>query len=137
MLAPGDRFLLGVDLVKDPAVLEAAYNDAAGITAEFNRNMLHVLNAELDARIPVEAFEHVAVYNRELARVEMWLRARRPLTLRFPPWSWRSASRPARRCAPRSRASSPGRWSSGSWAPPALRWSPGTRTTATASPARS
>jgi L-histidine N-alpha-methyltransferase len=83
-LASGDRFLLGVDLVKDPAELEAAYDDAAGITAAFNRNMLHVLNAELGARIPVEAFEHVAVYNRELARVEMWLRAGRPLTLRFP-----------------------------------------------------
>jgi L-histidine N-alpha-methyltransferase len=83
-LLPGDRFLLGVDLVKERAVLEAAYDDAAGVTAEFNRNMLHVLNAELGAGIPVEAFEHVAVYDRGRARVEMWLRARRRLTLRFP-----------------------------------------------------
>jgi L-histidine N-alpha-methyltransferase len=83
-LAPGDRFLLGVDLVKERAVLEAAYDDAAGVTAEFNRNMLHVLNAELGAGIPVEAFEHVAVYNQTEARVEMWLRAGRQLTLRFP-----------------------------------------------------
>ncbi len=82
-LAPGDRFLLGVDLVKERSVLEAAYDDAAGVTAEFNRNMLHVLNAELEAGIPVEAFEHVAVYDRTLSRVEMWLRAREPLTLRF------------------------------------------------------
>jgi L-histidine Nalpha-methyltransferase len=83
-LRPGDRFLLGVDLVKDSAVLEAAYDDAAGVTAEFNRNMLHVLNRELDADIPVEAFDHVAVYDEAAERIEMWLRARRPLTLRFP-----------------------------------------------------
>ena len=83
-LRPGDRFLLGVDLVKDRATLLAAYDDAAGVTAEFNRNMLHVLNAALDARIPVEAFEHVARYDEALARMEMWLRARRPVTMRFP-----------------------------------------------------
>ncbi len=83
-LLPDDRLLLGLDLVKDTAELEAAYDDAAGVTAEFNRNMLHVLNRELDASIPVEGFEHVAVYDEALARVEMWLRAHRQLTLRFP-----------------------------------------------------
>ena len=82
-LKPDDRFLLGVDLVKERRVLEAAYDDEAGVTAQFNRNMLHVLNAELDAGIAVDAFEHVAVYNQRLARVEMWLRAREPVTMRF------------------------------------------------------
>jgi L-histidine N-alpha-methyltransferase len=83
-LRPGDRFLLGVDLVKDPAVLRAAYDDAAGVTAEFNRNLLRVLNRDLHAGIPVDAFEHVAVYDFELARIEMRLRALRDLTVSFP-----------------------------------------------------
>lgn len=83
-LRPGDRFLLGVDLVKDPAVLQAAYDDAAGVTAEFNRNLLRVLNRELGAAIPVDAFEHVAVYDPEKSRIEMRLRALRDLTVEFP-----------------------------------------------------
>ena len=83
-LRPGDRFLLGVDLVKDPAVLLAAYDDAAGVTAEFNRNLLRVLNRELGAAIPLDAFEHVAVYDAGLERIEMHLRALRKLTVRFP-----------------------------------------------------
>ena len=83
-LRPDDRFLLGVDLVKDPKVLRAAYDDAAGVTAEFNRNMLRVLNRELDAGIPVDAFEHVAVYDPDRARIEMRLRALRDLTVVFP-----------------------------------------------------
>ena len=83
-LHDGDRFLLGVDLVKPRAPLEAAYNDAAGVTAEFNRNLLHVLNRELDADIPVAAFDHVAFYDERHARMDLRLRARRPLTVRFP-----------------------------------------------------
>jgi L-histidine Nalpha-methyltransferase len=83
-LRPDDRFLLGVDLVKDPAVLEAAYDDAAGVTAEFNRNMLRVLNRQLGADIPLDAFEHVAVYDPDHARIEMRLRALRDLTVTFP-----------------------------------------------------
>jgi L-histidine N-alpha-methyltransferase len=83
-LRPDDRFLLGVDLVKDPKVLQAAYDDGAGVTAEFNRNMLGVLNRELDAGIPVDAFEHVAVYDADQARIEMRLRALRDLTVTFP-----------------------------------------------------
>src|SRR6266536_406146 len=83
-LAGGDRFLLGVDLVKDRAVLEAAYDDKAGVTAEFNRNVLRVLNRELHARIPLDAFEHVAFYDAEKAWIEMRLRARRALTVRLP-----------------------------------------------------
>ncbi len=83
-LAASDHFLLGVDLVKDRGTLEAAYNDAAGITAEFNRNMLRVVNRELHADIPVDAFQHVAFYDDELAWIEMRLRADRQLTITFP-----------------------------------------------------
>jgi L-histidine N-alpha-methyltransferase len=78
LLRPGiDHLLLGTDLVKDPAVLEAAYDDAAGVTAEFNRNVLRVINRELDADFDVEAFEHVAFFDREREWIEMRLRAQR------------------------------------------------------------
>jgi L-histidine Nalpha-methyltransferase len=73
---PGDRFLLGVDLRKDAATLEAAYDDAAGVTAEFNRNMLRVLNRTLGADFDPDAFEHVAFYDRAEHRIEMHLVAR-------------------------------------------------------------
>jgi L-histidine N-alpha-methyltransferase len=81
---PGDRFLLGVDLVKDPATLEAAYDDAAGVTAAFNRNVLRVLANELGAPLPVQAFEHVARYNQDEARIELHLRASKDLLLELP-----------------------------------------------------
>jgi L-histidine N-alpha-methyltransferase len=68
--------LLGTDLVKDPAVLEAAYDDAQGVTAEFNRNVLHVINRELGGDFDPGAFEHVAFYDREHEWIEMRLRAR-------------------------------------------------------------
>ena len=71
----GDRFLLGTDLVKDPARLISAYDDAAGVTAEFNRNVLHVLNRELGADFDPSEFEHVAKWNADEHRIEMWLRA--------------------------------------------------------------
>ncbi len=74
-LQPGDGLLLGADLVKSPARLEAAYDDAAGVTAEFNRNVLRVINRELDADFVVERFTHVARYNAAAAQVEMYLRA--------------------------------------------------------------
>jgi L-histidine N-alpha-methyltransferase len=74
-----DSVLIGTDLVKDPAVLEAAYNDSAGITAAFNRNMLAVVNRELDADFDLDAFEHVAFYDREQEWIEMRLRALRSL----------------------------------------------------------
>jgi L-histidine Nalpha-methyltransferase len=77
-LRPEDALLLGTDLVKDPAVLEAAYNDSAGVTAAFNRNLLAVINRELDADFDVDAFEHVAFYDREQEWIEMRLRALRP-----------------------------------------------------------
>jgi L-histidine N-alpha-methyltransferase len=72
-LGPDDRFLLGVDLIKDPAVLEAAYNDARGITADFNLNMLDVLNRELGTDFDREAFRHRAVWSAERHRMEMHL----------------------------------------------------------------
>jgi L-histidine Nalpha-methyltransferase len=80
LLGPQDHLLLGTDLVKDPAVLEAAYDDAEGVTAEFNRNVLRVLNRELDADFEPEDFEHVAVFDAEHEWIEMRLRARREHT---------------------------------------------------------
>ena len=79
---PGDYLLLGTDLVKDVDVLEAAYDDAAGVTAEFNRNVLHVLNRELDADFPTELFEHVAFFDPDHEWIEMRLRARRACHVR-------------------------------------------------------
>jgi L-histidine Nalpha-methyltransferase len=74
-MAPGDWFLLGTDLVKDPARLIAAYDDAAGVTAEFNRNVLHVLNRELDGDLSPYRFAHVAKWNKDEQWIEMHLRA--------------------------------------------------------------
>ena len=70
---PEDRFLLGVDLVKDVALLEAAYNDASGVTREFNRNILSVVNRGVEGDFRPEAFRHVAFYNEAEARIEMHL----------------------------------------------------------------
>jgi L-histidine N-alpha-methyltransferase len=75
---PGDHLLLGTDLVKDTARIVAAYDDAAGVTAAFNRNVLTVLNRELDADFDPAAFDHVATWNAEEAWIEMRLRARSP-----------------------------------------------------------
>jgi L-histidine N-alpha-methyltransferase len=80
-LRPQDRLLLGTDLVKDPAVLEAAYNDEAGVTARFNLNLLSVLNRELHADFVVDRFEHVAFYDREQEWIEMRLRALEPMVV--------------------------------------------------------
>jgi L-histidine N-alpha-methyltransferase len=74
-MGPEDHLLLGTDLVKDPATIEAAYDDSEGVTAEFNRNVLHVINRELEADFDVEAFEHVAFFDREREWIEMRLRA--------------------------------------------------------------
>ena len=75
-MAPGDHLLLGTDLVKEAAVIEAAYDDAAGVTAEFNRNVLRVVNRELEADFDVDAFEHVAFFDPDHEWIEMRLRAR-------------------------------------------------------------
>jgi L-histidine Nalpha-methyltransferase len=78
LLGPEDRLLLGTDLVKDAAVLEAAYDDAEGVTAEFNLNMLRVLNRELSADFDVDRFEHVAFFDTRNEWIEMRLRSREP-----------------------------------------------------------
>jgi L-histidine N-alpha-methyltransferase len=80
LLGPGDHLLMGTDLVKDPGVLEAAYDDSQGVTAEFNRNVLRVLNRELDADFDPDDFDHVALFDREHEWIEMRLRARREHT---------------------------------------------------------
>jgi L-histidine N-alpha-methyltransferase len=72
-MRPDDRFLLGADLRKDIATIEAAYNDEAGVTAEFNLNVLRVLNRELGADFDLGAFRHRAIYNRDHHRIEMHL----------------------------------------------------------------
>jgi L-histidine Nalpha-methyltransferase len=83
-LRDGDFFLLGTDLVKDPATLVAAYDDASGITAEFNKNVLAVLNAELGADFDLDAFEHVAVWNPDDEWIEMRLRSLEGQTVHLP-----------------------------------------------------
>jgi L-histidine N-alpha-methyltransferase len=80
LLGPDDYLLMGTDLVKDPNVLEAAYDDAQGVTVEFNRNVLRVLNRELQADFNPDDFEHVALFDRENQWIEMRLRARREHT---------------------------------------------------------
>ncbi len=83
-LGPTDRLLLGTDLRKAPAMLEAAYNDAAGVTAEFNRNVLRVVNESLGADFDVDAFEHHAFFDPEASRIEMRLRAKGRQEIRIP-----------------------------------------------------
>ncbi|MEV0411737.1 L-histidine N(alpha)-methyltransferase [Streptomyces sp. NPDC050448] len=82
MLSPGDALLMGTDLVKDEAVLVAAYDDAQGVTAEFNKNVLTVVNRELGADFHTDDFAHVAVWNREQEWIEMRLRARSELVVK-------------------------------------------------------
>jgi L-histidine N-alpha-methyltransferase len=83
-LQEGDALLLGVDLVKDTARLEAAYNDAAGVTARFNLNLLRVMNRRLGAGFDVDAFEHVAFYDEQRAWIEMRVRALRATRASIP-----------------------------------------------------
>jgi L-histidine N-alpha-methyltransferase len=78
LLGPDDFLLIGTDLVKDPAVIEAAYDDSAGVTAAFNRNVLAVVNRELDADFVPDSFDHVAFFDRDREWIEMRLRARLP-----------------------------------------------------------
>ncbi|MET7396133.1 L-histidine N(alpha)-methyltransferase [Dactylosporangium sp. NPDC005572] len=83
-LDTGEWFLLGADLVKDPAVLVPAYDDAQGVTAEFNRNVLHVLNASLGADFDPSSFTHVALWDPEQEWIEMRLRSTRAQTVHLP-----------------------------------------------------
>jgi L-histidine N-alpha-methyltransferase len=78
---PGGALLIGVDLRKDVALIEAAYNDEQGVTAEFNRNVLRVLNNEHDATFEVDAFRHEAVFDDEESRIEMRLVSTKPQTV--------------------------------------------------------
>jgi len=83
LLGPDDSFLVGTDLVKDVRRLEAAYDDAQGVTAAFNKNVLHVMNRELNADFDVDAFEHVAVFDTEREWIEMRLRSTRRQLVRL------------------------------------------------------
>ncbi|WP_282796151.1 L-histidine N(alpha)-methyltransferase [Streptomyces sp. CC224B] len=84
LLSPGDALLLGTDLVKDASVLVSAYDDAAGVTAAFNKNVLRVVNRELGADFDPEAFAHVAVWDRDQEWIEMRLRSRLAQTVKIP-----------------------------------------------------
>jgi L-histidine N-alpha-methyltransferase len=84
LLAPGDALLLGTDLVKDEGVLVRAYDDAAGVTAAFNRNVLTVVNRELGADFDAGAFDHVALWDAGNEWIEMRLRSRRAQTVKIP-----------------------------------------------------
>ncbi|MET8879279.1 L-histidine N(alpha)-methyltransferase [Streptomyces rubiginosohelvolus] len=83
LLSPGDALLLGTDLVKEEETLVAAYDDAAGVTAAFNKNVLSVVNRELGADFPLDGFDHRAVWNPEQRWIEMRLRARRALSVKI------------------------------------------------------
>ncbi|MER6312006.1 L-histidine N(alpha)-methyltransferase [Streptomyces sp. NPDC001657] len=84
LLSPGDALLLGTDLVKDEATLVAAYDDPQGVTAAFNKNVLQVINRELDGDFDPADFDHVAVWNAAEEWIEMRLRARRDMTVKIP-----------------------------------------------------
>lgn len=84
VLGPGDRLLVGVDLVQDESRMLAAYDDAAGASAEFNRNCLRVLNRELGADFELDNFSHVASYDRDAEQVELRLRAVEACVVRLP-----------------------------------------------------
>ncbi|MFD7790475.1 L-histidine N(alpha)-methyltransferase [Streptomyces sp. NPDC059759] len=83
LLSPGDTLLLGTDLVKDPSVLVAAYDDAAGVTAAFNKNVLSVVDRELGADFDLDAFEHVALWDAGHEWIEMRLRSRVAQTVKI------------------------------------------------------
>ncbi|HSE07890.1 MAG TPA: L-histidine N(alpha)-methyltransferase [Nocardioidaceae bacterium] len=84
VLGEDEWLLLGTDLVKDPGVLVPAYDDAAGVTAEFNLNVLRVLNRELGAAFPIEDFSHVALWDTDKEWIEMRLRAERAMRVDIP-----------------------------------------------------
>ena len=84
VLRPGEHLLLGTDLVKSPRVLVPAYDDAAGVTAEFNKNVLRVLNHHLNADFDVDGFAHAALWDADHEWIEMRLRARWPMRVTIP-----------------------------------------------------
>ncbi len=85
-MAQGDFFLLGLQLITDRTRMEAAYNDSQGITAEFNKNILRVLSDAFGAETDPDSFDHVARYNENDHRIEMWLRSRQEQPFRIPEW---------------------------------------------------
>ena len=91
-LGQGSKLLIGMDRIKPVEILMAAYDDAAGVTAEFNLNLLHRINAELDGTIPVDAFRHRAIWNDALSRIEMHLEATRDVefTVAGQPFAFRA-----------------------------------------------
>ena len=93
-LGEGSKLLIGMDHIKDLDVLLAAYDDAAGVTAAFNLNLLHRINAELDGDIPVDAFRHRAIWNDPLSRIEMHLEAVRDVefTVAGQPFAFRAGA---------------------------------------------
>jgi dimethylhistidine N-methyltransferase len=82
LCGPGGGLLIGIDLVKDPATIERAYNDAAGVTAEFNLNLLLRINRELGGNFDLDAFEHLAFYDRRFQRIETRLVSKRDQAVR-------------------------------------------------------
>ncbi|MBM3941073.1 MAG: L-histidine N(alpha)-methyltransferase [SAR202 cluster bacterium] len=84
LLAPGDRFLMGMDMVKKASIIESAYNDAAGVTAAFNRNVLSAINGALGADFDPTAFRHHAFFDRSRSRIEMHLVSEREQVARIP-----------------------------------------------------
>ncbi len=87
LMQPGDSFILGLDMVKDIEILEAAYNDKQGVTEMFNKNILHVINEVAETDFSPELFAHKAFYNHDEARIEMHLRARQDMTVASPLFS--------------------------------------------------
>lgn len=83
-LRDGDRVLIGLDLVKDKQTLEAAYNDAAGVTARFNRNIIRVINHRLGTDLDPDLFSHRAIYDADRQRIEMWLHSEAEQTTHTP-----------------------------------------------------
>src|SRR5208337_3404248 len=81
MMGPDDRFLVGLDLVKPQGIVERAYNDSSGITAEFNKNILDVVNRELGACFNKDHFDHMAFFNTGKEQIEMHLRAKRKISV--------------------------------------------------------
>lgn len=84
IMAPGDMFLLGVDMVKSRDVLDNAYNDSQQVTAAFNRNILNVINKRVGTNFHTELFDHIAFYNEGRSRIEMYLRARKKMEISSP-----------------------------------------------------
>ena len=137
VLEAGDFFLLGTDLMKDPARLHAAYNDAAGVTAAFNRNVLRVLNRDLDADFVEDQFEHLATFDPDQELMDIRLRSLCDQVVEVAALKLRVRFTAGEEIAPRSAPSSGAPSSNKSWATPASRWSAGGPIPPRTSPSRS